>query len=197
MNDLLLASLAYSLFLWTKSKRHLIALEGHGREDICKTSIENTIGWFTTVFPVELEVSGGLVETLKKVKGNLAEIPNKGIGFGMLLHFAKDEKTREVLKTISRSLSSISFNYLGQFKEAKSIDEDTEGDSQFELIPLGTQPVSAKNAPEHEININGSISGTTLSIGFAYRTDLFLRSTMEKFVRSFEGNIKQLIAMAK
>ncbi|MFQ3490906.1 hypothetical protein, partial [Enterobacter asburiae] len=75
-------------------------LEGHGRdEDIVRgdgaahVDLTRTVGWFTTVFPVALEIdtaapdleaSGELALVLKSVKEQLRRVPNAGFGYGAL-----------------------------------------------------------------------------------------------------------------
>jgi hypothetical protein len=61
VNDVLLAALGRVLAQWTGRDRVLIDLEGHGREDDLFDGVDlsRTVGWFTTIFPVALDVSGG------------------------------------------------------------------------------------------------------------------------------------------
>ncbi|HET9713567.1 MAG TPA: amino acid adenylation domain-containing protein, partial [Pyrinomonadaceae bacterium] len=87
INDVLLAALAQALSEWTGYERVLVDVEGHGREEIVEgCDLSRTVGWFTTIFPVLLEVrnSSGLGETLKSVKEQLRRVPNRGIGYGLL-----------------------------------------------------------------------------------------------------------------
>ena len=43
----------------------LVDLEGHGREDLFEgVDLSRTVGWFTTQFPVALEIPGGIRSTL-------------------------------------------------------------------------------------------------------------------------------------
>src|SRR2546429_678793 len=71
---------------WTGRDRVLIDLEGHGREDLFdRVDLSRTVGWFTTLFPVALDIPGlDWGRTLKSVKEQLRAIPGKGIGYGAL-----------------------------------------------------------------------------------------------------------------
>ena len=94
INDVLLAALAQALSEWTGEKRVLVDVEGHGREEIVEgCDLSRTVGWFTTIFPVLLEVnnSSGPGETLKSVKEQLRRVPNRGIGYGLLRYLRGDE----------------------------------------------------------------------------------------------------------
>ena len=101
INDLLLTALAYALRLVNGLDTQVINLEGHGRENIDENlDLSRTCGWFTTMYPVQLELKGELDETIKHNKESMRKIPNKGIGFGSLGEISNAE---------------VMFNYLGQF----------------------------------------------------------------------------------
>ena len=103
INDLLLTTLAYVLSEITGNKAHYILMEGHGRENIDESiDINNTVGWFTTMYPVRLEIKEKIGNSIKHIKELLRQVPNKGIGFGILKGYDNN------------SLPKITFNYLGQ-----------------------------------------------------------------------------------
>ncbi|WP_159041495.1 condensation domain-containing protein, partial [Streptomyces sp. WM4235] len=63
VNDGLLAALALAVTAWRRSRgaddsSTLIRLEGHGRQEeaVPGADLSRTVGWFTTVFPVRLDV---------------------------------------------------------------------------------------------------------------------------------------------
>jgi hypothetical protein len=57
INDVLLAALTWTLSRWTRTSAVTIDLEGHGREEVLDdVDLSRTVGWFTTMFPVRLEV---------------------------------------------------------------------------------------------------------------------------------------------
>lgn len=119
INDILLSALSYTLFELTGGKVNHIILEGHGREEIdSHLDITNTVGWFTTMYPVRLEVNDGLGNTIKTIKETLRRIPNRGIGFGPLVGYHPE------------ALPKISFNYLGQFDREDNYQASRIG-SQF------------------------------------------------------------------
>ncbi|HYT32609.1 MAG TPA: condensation domain-containing protein, partial [Thermoanaerobaculia bacterium] len=86
INDALLAALVEAFARWTGSPSLLIDLEGHGREEIVSgIDLSRTVGWFTTRFPVLLELtkSARSGESLIAVKEQLRAIPRRGIGYGI------------------------------------------------------------------------------------------------------------------
>jgi hypothetical protein len=80
----------------------LLDLEGHGREEIFDdVDLSRTVGWFTTIFPVllNLPATSDLATTVKTIKEQLREIPNRGIGYGLLRYLSGDESIAEKLQT--------------------------------------------------------------------------------------------------
>jgi hypothetical protein len=93
-----------------------VELEGHGREELFEgVDLSRTVGWFTSAFPVLLEVpaGGGAGELLRSVKDQLRAVPARGIGFGILRRLSPDAAVRERLAAIPAP--QVNFNYLGQF----------------------------------------------------------------------------------
>ncbi|MQY24927.1 Linear gramicidin synthase subunit B [Nocardia sp. RB56] len=104
MRELLLTALTLTLTGWQREVHRdngsgaLIALEGHGRADaLLGTDTANTVGWFTSVYPVRLGAGPASVDVeraeadpaavqllLKSVAGELAALPNEGLDFGLL-----------------------------------------------------------------------------------------------------------------
>jgi amino acid adenylation domain-containing protein/non-ribosomal peptide synthase protein (TIGR01720 family) len=111
INDVLLTAFAYALKEFTHKPVNHIVLEGHGREDIEEgIDITRTVGWFTNMYPIRLEVKSNIRESLKSIKTMLRQVPNKGIGYGSLFQY------------IPEKLPKIIFNYLGQFNSSNSIN---------------------------------------------------------------------------
>ncbi|GGV28857.1 hypothetical protein GCM10010245_46900 [Streptomyces spectabilis] len=141
VNDGLLTALALAVARWrerrgTGDASLLLGLEGHGREEaaVPGADLSRTVGWFTSMFPVRLDVRGADLDeafaggaaagdAIKAVKEQLAAIPDKGIGYGLLRHLNPD--TAEVLRRYSTG--QISFNYLGHLTAAGNMPDDLHG----------------------------------------------------------------------
>nr|WP_258957122.1 non-ribosomal peptide synthetase [Rhodococcus globerulus] len=126
VNDGLLAALALAVTGWRHShgKRGtdvLINLEGHGREEaaVPGADLSRTVGWFTTIFPVRLDLAGisvidalsggdAIASAVKSVKETLLAVPDNGIGFGMAKYLDDARSLHEL------PAPQISFNYLGR-----------------------------------------------------------------------------------
>src|SRR5205807_1369362 len=115
----------------------LVDLEGHGREEFAEgINLSRTVGWFTSVFPVLLRLGGttSLPQALRTIKEQLRNIPNRGLGYGVLKYLSSNPEPGVQLRTQPRA--EISFNYLGQLDRALS------GSSLFEPA---SEPIGPSN----------------------------------------------------
>ncbi|WP_259065705.1 non-ribosomal peptide synthetase [Mucilaginibacter sp. X4EP1] len=180
INDLLLTALAYALKDINHNKVQFITMEGHGREDIdVSLDISRTAGWFTTMFPVKLELKDSLRESIRHIKESLRSIPRNGIGFGV---FAADDQTSYTLQNLPR----ISFNYLGQF--------DTLNEDWQIVTEKSGESVDAENADNNLININGAISNGRLQFNVATKLSA---NTSNLLCESFQSNLSAIINHCK
>ncbi|NDA90910.1 MAG: gramicidin biosynthesis protein, partial [Alphaproteobacteria bacterium] len=162
VNDLLLTALGYALSEVSGNRTNHIVLEGHGREEIDSTiDITRTVGWFTTMYPVRLEIREELDFSIKNIKEMVRQVPNKGVGYGAIIGY-KD-------KTI---LPKVSFNYLGQFdKEDREIlEEYSDGEvNRLWVITNENSGISVdfRNQDYNIININGLVIEGSLQFSIA------------------------------
>ncbi|MFW0740046.1 condensation domain-containing protein, partial [Flavobacterium sp. T12S277] len=177
INDLLLTALGYALRDINQSDIQGITLEGHGRENI-DPSIDHshTVGWFTSMFPVRLELKGGLKESIQFIKESLRSIPNKGVGFGS---FATDE----TVLYGHEDLPGISFNYLGQF-------DIREGDDWQVVFESSGSSIDSMNRNHHLININGSVNKSKL--GFSI-VSMLGEDMSKELTASFKNHLIKVI----
>ena len=102
INDVLLSALTMTLTEWMQQNEIVIALEGHGREDLFDdVDISRTLGWFTNLYPVQLKKHHGeeeLQHIIANTKEMLRAIPNKGIGYGVLRYLTNDEVLKSNVK---------------------------------------------------------------------------------------------------
>ncbi|WP_282794115.1 non-ribosomal peptide synthetase [Streptomyces sp. CC224B] len=170
--DGLLAGLALAVTGWRRARglgdaSFSIRLEGHGREEgaIPGADLSRTVGWFTSMFPVRLDLNGVDVDdavaggpdagrAVKLVKERLRSIPDKGIGYGLLRHLNKD--TSATLAPYGNP--QIGFNYLGKVTAA-DIPEELRQDGWTPLTALG-ELIPAPNAdlpPLSALEINVAV----------------------------------------
>nr|WP_269724296.1 amino acid adenylation domain-containing protein [Bacillus thuringiensis] len=186
INDLLLCSLAMAIEAWSGNNKILISLEGHGRENILKdVLIDRTIGWFTSLYPVILDVKHNedIAYCIKKTKEYLRRIPNKGIGYGILKYLTALENKKNMHFKLK---PEIGFNYLGEFTE------HNQEIFCYSELSSGTS-VSLSNKKLNPIEINGWVIKGQLNLEFNYSTKEFKDETIEKLTELYIDKLVSVI----
>ncbi|MEH2270522.1 MAG: condensation domain-containing protein, partial [Nostoc sp.] len=181
INDVLLTALVQAFSQWTGNNSLLLALEGHGREEIFdNVDLSRTVGWFTSIFPVLLDFGkiSHPVEALKLIKEQLRSIPNKGMGYGVLRYLSKDTARVESLRSLPQA--EVVFNYLGQF-------DQTFSDSSIFKISQGSQGQTRSlcNRETYMLNINALVVNNQLRVDWTYSEKIHRRSTIERLAQGF------------
>ncbi|MBE9224524.1 amino acid adenylation domain-containing protein [Phormidium sp. LEGE 05292] len=190
INDVLLAALVQAFAQWTGEQTLLIDLEGHGREEISDdVDLSRTVGWFTTVFPVflNLEKASNPGDVLKKVKEQLRSIPHRGIGYGVLRYLSDDRQITEQLSTLPQA--EVIFNYLGQF------DQTLSELSFFSLAQESSGLArSSKGKRCHLLEIDGLVKQGQLQLNWSYSQKVHRRSTIEFLAQNFVAALRSIVA---
>jgi len=185
INEVLLTALVRAVTAWTRSDSLLVDLEGHGREDIfAGVDLSRTVGWFTTIFPVVLDCKDSQtpVETLRSVKEQLRNIPNRGIGYGLLKYADAGSKLRALPQAEMR------FNYLGQ------IDRVFVDSSMFAMAPQQTGPAQSLKAQRaYLLNIIAMVTGGELKLQWTYSDNLHRQETIEHLAQHHLQELRMLI----
>ena len=186
INDLLLTALALAFHGWTGQKRLLIDLEGHGREEVFAGEIDvsRTVGWFTAVFPVGLEIeSTEPGDAIKSIKERLRQIPNHGIGYGVLRYLQG-----EAGETVPSISPEISFNYLGQFDQSLRgtvIAGAATGSTGCSRSPSGSR--------SRLLDITGIVAGGELRFEWVYSRNYHRAESIGMLANAFLGSLQTLI----
>jgi non-ribosomal peptide synthase protein (TIGR01720 family) len=127
MADQLVAGLSAAVVGWRRDRGFdvpstLLTLEGHGRQEtlVPGADLSRTVGWFTTMFPARIDLSGVdtenlyeqpavATEILERTRLAMAANPDRGIGYGMLRYL--DADSAAVLAPLGEP--QIVFNYIG------------------------------------------------------------------------------------
>ncbi|GAA3887070.1 hypothetical protein GCM10022243_59820 [Saccharothrix violaceirubra] len=168
VNDVLLAALGRVLADWTGRSRVLVDLEGHGREELFDDlDTSRTVGWFTTLFPVALDLpDADWGTTLKAVKEQLRAVPRKGIGYGALRHLAGADIAAD---------PRVGFNYLGRFAAGQR-DLDLSAD------PAAPRP--------HLLDVVGKVQDDRLEFSFHYSDNAHAEATIRVLVEGFADALR-------
>ncbi len=198
INDVLLAALVEAMSRWSGRRALRVTLEGHGREEIFdEVDLSRTIGWFTTMFPVHLDLSmaRSKEESIKAVMGQLKEIPNRGIGYGMLKYLCRDEEVKERMRRIPQP--QISFNYFGQLDqifEPESLFDPGETTDSDSVNEKGASGQSARGKRFHILDVTAHVVGGRLELGLIYSENLHRRVTIEMLAHDFAEHLRGMIS---
>ena len=185
INDVLLTALVEAIGRWTGERRIVVDLEGHGREEIsADIDLSRTVGWFTSVCPVILDVRN--TETpgaaLREVKEQLRNIPNGGIGFGVLRYLGNAAQLK------SGNPVELSFNYLGQ------LDQVLDSDSLFAGAGESIGPSqSLQGRQRYALDVAAAVAGGKLNVRFTYNEQLHTAETIREVMNSYMTALRELI----
>ncbi|MET0592282.1 MAG: amino acid adenylation domain-containing protein [Polyangiaceae bacterium] len=186
IDELLVAALALAVSQWTGDSRVAIELEGHGREDIAPgIELARTVGWFTTIYPVQLQTFPDLAATLLETKEHLRHVPSGGIGFGVLRYLATDA-LRSRIAALPRP--RITFNYLGQFDSSAA---------RSELFNPAREDVGHFQSPgaplANWIEINAAIHDGRLSVRWTFARTMFRAETVQSVMDGYRDELEKIV----
>ncbi|MFD5430043.1 amino acid adenylation domain-containing protein, partial [Streptomyces sp. NPDC127084] len=177
VDDVLLTGLALAVTRWRgDGSALLVDVEGHGRDEelMPGADLTTTVGWFTSVHPVRLDLSGvdagdamrsgkGAGQAVKTVKEQLRAVPGEGTGYGLLRYLNPD--TSGDLAALPAP--QIAYNYLGRTKGQTS-----------EPMTRGTAGAEESHGPLlHPVELNVVVreyeDGPSLTATWTWATGLF------------------------
>jgi amino acid adenylation domain-containing protein/non-ribosomal peptide synthase protein (TIGR01720 family) len=187
---LMLTALAQSYVDATGEHSLLIHLEGHGREEIIGgVDLSRTVGWFTSLSPVLLELKKNIstADALGIIAEQLRAIPHRGIGYGLLRYVRGDAAINERLETLARA--EVSFNYLGH------LDQVLPESSPFKPAPEHYGAVRSPRAHRpYLLDLVAGVSGNQLRLFWSYSRNLHRPATIEALAAKFTAALKAIAA---
>ncbi|MGB8191171.1 MAG: amino acid adenylation domain-containing protein [Chitinophagaceae bacterium] len=185
INDILLACLGRTLATWNDSDKIVIGLEGHGREDMGGSDLTRTTGWFTSLYPVLLEVpqDNSNASLLKSVKEQMRKMPDKGMGYGILKYMKKDASLQ------GEQPWDILFNYLGQADNVVNKSRWFTGAEESTGRTLHEDAVWT-----NKLEINSIVSGGELIIKWSYNNKYYRQDTIEQLAAQYVAGLESMIA---
>nr|WP_275942082.1 non-ribosomal peptide synthetase [Nocardia cerradoensis] len=212
VNDGLLAALALAVRTW-RGRRGIdapvtrVKLEGHGREEttVPGADLTRTIGWFTSIYPVSLDLTGidvgaafaGAAVTadlVKSVKEQLLAVPDRGIGYGLLRYL-----NPESAPAVAGELGQISFNYLGRVS-AGGVPEGLPDLGWLPTAELGSvvadQDPDMPAAAVIDVNaiVNDGPDGPLMDVTFLYAADIVGEDAVRELAQDW---VSALTALAR
>ncbi|MFC6011007.1 amino acid adenylation domain-containing protein [Nocardia lasii] len=170
-DDVLLAALAMAVCRWRERTEVLLTLEGHGRSEslLPGADVARTVGWFTSVYPVALDLTGldladafaggrAAGSAIKATKEQLRAVPDRGVGFGLLRYLDADTATA----LADAPTPQLSFNYLGRAST-----------SDLPWLPQRFAATNDDRAPlAAVVDINAVLTDAGLEVTWAYASRL-------------------------
>ncbi|MCP3804330.1 amino acid adenylation domain-containing protein [Allokutzneria sp. A3M-2-11 16] len=184
--DVLLSGLAWALSRWTGSDQVVIDLEGHGREEIFDgVDLSRTVGWFTTLYPVAIDVPSGETDwatVVKTARRGLRKVPGNGLGYGALRHFAD---------ALAQARSQVVFNYHGKV--------DGVGAPNSSALYRGFgEPIGREQALDertmHLLEVVSAVSEGKLEFTWYYSSNVHSESTVERVASDLVALLRELAA---
>jgi amino acid adenylation domain-containing protein/non-ribosomal peptide synthase protein (TIGR01720 family) len=186
INELLLSALLLGLQHWCGGTRLRIELEGHGRELLDDgQDLSETVGWFTTVYPLVLSYETEVGALIRQVKESYRCLPNKGLGYGVLRYLAEDEA---VNAAAADSQCDVEFNYLGQFDQ--SINTDTAFQMASEQGGIG---VSSSRQRSTLLSVSGMVFEGVLSFTLDYNRYQFSSASVAQVAECLREGLETVI----
>ncbi len=199
INEVLLLALAEAMNRRAGISRLKVDLEGHGREEIDEqVDVTRTVGWFTSIYPVVIEVKQGdsLEQKVRRVKRTLREVPDKGIGYGVIRYLGagaegEGQAMREAANQWKASEAEVSFNYLGQVDQAAA---------SFRLLRAGRESKgrerSEAGSRKYLIEVNSGVVGGELEVNWSYSRNKHSREEVEGMAREYISALSDFIDYA-
>ncbi|MET9551181.1 amino acid adenylation domain-containing protein [Streptomyces sp. NPDC006627] len=194
VDDVLLTGLALAVAHWRGTGAGLLVdVETHGRHEelVPGADLTTTVGWFTDIHPVRLDLAGVDIagalaagpaagQALKTVKEQLRAVPGDGSGYGLLRYL--NPRTAEALKALPTA--QIGYNNLGRTRGAA--DRTSHGLGRLEGLG-GTD--DARIPLPHAVELNTMVreddTGTHLVAVWTWADELFEQHRMEELARTW------------
>jgi non-ribosomal peptide synthase protein (TIGR01720 family) len=187
VDEVLLAALRLAFGDWRGGAPLAVLMEGHGRASLGEAlAIGDTVGWFTSVYPVLFSsIHGDLSALLRDTKEVLRQVPAKGEHFGALKHLALPATG---LDDRAFRAGAVMFNYLGQFDQVVGAGalfapaREASGDN--------VSPRRRRAAP---LAFDGLVSGGQLRFSIKYNRRHVDGASIAALAGAFERAIAELV----
>ncbi|WP_437325952.1 non-ribosomal peptide synthase/polyketide synthase [Sorangium sp. So ce381] len=187
VDEVLLVAFAGALAQWTGDPAVLVDLEGHGRDALDDLDLSRTVGWFTSIFPVRLEIPAGAApeRALKALKEQLRAAPQGGATYGMLRYLSEDAQAARLRE---RAAAQVRFNYLGRWDDlfaSSPLFAHAEGDvgrNQDPRAPRG-----------YELEVDAAIVDGRLRVMWSFSGARHRPETVARVFEDFAARLRALV----
>ncbi|UZW67765.1 condensation domain-containing protein [Priestia flexa] len=182
VKDLLFASLFRTIQQIKGNTTVSLNMESHGRAEILNNfTIDRTVGWFTTIYPVVLS---GLGEDIRldiiRTKEMLRRVPNHGIGYGIA------KKLNLLNKDSAQPL--VTLNYFGE-------QTDVANNDYFYPVNISSgKQIDPKNMFGTPISINCEVINGQLEISTSYNSGVISPTFINDLECIFKEQLKDIVS---
>lgn len=209
MREFLLAVAAMTVASWRRARQQdpgagaLVALEGHGRADaVLDTDTTNTVGWFTTAFPVRIGAGAAAVDVeqaendpdaaaalFQSVAAQLRAIPNEGLDYGLLRYIARIPEVQ--------AEPQIQFGYLGRLDLGGVSDQPWSllTEPYISALPIDPEPdLPLRFALNISTLVGTTENGSQLITNLRWSDALFAMSDIDLVAEFWQRGVAALAA---
>jgi mycobactin peptide synthetase MbtF len=209
VREFLLAATAMVIASWRRERAQdaasgaLITLDSHGRADaVLDTDTTNTVGWFTSAFPIRLGVGAAAVDVdraegdsgaaralLDSVADHLAAIPCGGLDYGLLRYVDR------VPELHAAAEPQVMFSYLGRLDLSGATDQSWSllTGSQLDDLPVASEPdLPLRFALYVSAHVRATPEGPQLMTNWLWSDALFASSDIDRLTHLWQRGIAAL-----
>jgi microcystin synthetase protein McyA len=187
MEAVLAAALALTLADHNGSSAQQLFLEGHGRDSADPAyDLTRTVGWFTSLFPVELNLpdTGGAGGVAAAVEEQLRPMVRDGRNYGVIRYLHPDAGVRQQVAVPDGD--HVVFNYLGRTGSTPAAG------AAFRLAGPITLSRRAGLAPAFAAEVSAVINGDHLELTWASAT--MGPGTIEDLLETMAAHLATIVA---
>ncbi|KAI5460965.1 hypothetical protein BGZ63DRAFT_455081 [Mariannaea sp. PMI_226] len=164
--------------------------EGHGREPWDELlDISRTIGWFTTLFPVQVpqDATANLLDTIRQTKDCMRALPRNGWPY-FTSRFADQNKAKTYA---SEFPAEIKFNYTGLYQQLE------RADALFSDLPLPDERDRTSTAERRFalINILVRVERGKILASIDYHNSMYHQQKILSWVKRWEATLAQMAGL--
>jgi amino acid adenylation domain-containing protein/non-ribosomal peptide synthase protein (TIGR01720 family) len=179
---ILLTALGLTIKEWTGQSSILIDFESHGRKsDYINIDISRTVGWFTNVFPMILNLTDteDLSAQITAVKECMESVPDNGFGYGVLKYLTSTENTSDLKPEIC-------FNYFGEIDQGFNTKVFSINDFLIGLVR------SADSERQYTFEIHCIIINKIFRLIINYNQEEYKKDTIIQITKYFKKNLMDI-----
>ncbi|WP_019906455.1 non-ribosomal peptide synthetase [Methylobacterium sp. 77] len=186
LDEVILSGLARAVAAWAGQGRLGVTLERHGRDgEAASLPLDRTIGWFTTLVPVHLTLSGDLPRDLKSTKEAVRGVPGDGAGFSVLRSLGTPS---EQARLSALSWPDLTFNHLG---DVGDIDAGALFSLDAEAMRLSADPAAPLGS---ELVVDSFLRNGALTLRLGYGGARFEASAIDRLADALRRELGGLAA---